>query len=279
MKRLLFTLLFLFLLGSGLLIALWQFRNPLLEWGLEQSLNRTQSALFNGTLDFEGVQLDPDLKVKIAVVQGDWQTPNGTFPLVVEAIQLQDPLTHFWQHKPLRATFQLRPQASKHPGLQGHAVFHNDAAATFTLEARFLGVGLEEMAVLDPEHLKGASGVLTGDLYLKASLKGQEVFRLKLNVVPPGGRLQARFFDLLLPYLPAADKGVIETIRSTQTVRYHEADLTAELTGPEVLNLLLHIQVPDYNLNLNLNVKVRVEAHDAFTQLAEVMGLITVQTA
>lgn len=275
MKRLLFTLLFLLLLG----FALWQARNPLLEWGLEQSLNRTQSALFNGTLDFEGVQLDPNLKLKITTVQGNWQTPNGAFPFVLAAIQLQDPLTHFLQHKPVHATFQLRPQASKHPGLQGNAVFYNDAATAFTLEARFLGVGLEEMAVLDPDHLKGASGVLTGDLYLKASLQGQEVFRLKLNVVPPGGRLQARFFDLLLPYLPAADKVVLETIRATQTVRYQEADLAAELTGPEVLNVLLHIQVPDYNLSLNLNVKVRVEASDAFSQLAEVMGLIKVQTS
>jgi len=275
MKRLLFTILLLLLLG----VALWQVRNPLLEWGLEESLNRSQSSLFHGTLDFKGVELTRDLKLNIATIQGDWHTPDAKFPFILESVRLQNPLTHFLRGIPAHATFQLRRQGSQHPGLQGQAIFSNDEDATFTLEADFLGVGLDDMAVLDPEHLKGASGIMTGDLYLKGSRKGQEVFRLKLNVVPPGGKVQARFFDILLPYLPATEKAVLEAIRATKTVNYRQANLTVELTGPETVNVLLQIQVPDYNLNLNLNVKVRVEEADAFSQLAEVMGLIKVQTS
>lgn len=111
---------------------------------------------------------------------------------------------------------------------------------------------------------------------MQSDIQGAREFRLDLKVTPPGGRLQARFFDLLIPYLPAAQRAVLETISGTKTVRYQKADIQLERSGPEAVKALLRIQVPDYNLKLNLNVTIRVESEDVFLQLAELFGLIKV---
>ena len=89
---------------------------------------------------------------------------------------------------------------------------------------------------------------------------------------------QLTFFDLLLPYLPTAEKLALKTIQGAATVSYKEADLKLSLATAETLNLLLHIAVPDYNLNLNLNLTIRVEDNEAFFRLAELMGLVKVES-
>ena len=104
-------------------------------------------------------------------------------------------------------------------------------------------------------------------------LGAEQEFDLLVNVAPPGGRLQARFFDILLPYLPTADKEALAKIRQAETVDYKEANAIVKLDGKDSLKILLNIRVPEYNLNLNLNLTVHVEDNEAFFQLAHVMGI------
>ena len=262
------------------LAAGWFYRDPLLEKGIEAYLNETQAVFFNQSLKVEGVHLDRDLKLSIRQIRGDWQTAADVFSFETDDIRLEDPVTHFFLGKPVTICFgRFRPRGSVQPGIAGKVLLHLDKDETMDLDADFLGLALEELRAIDPENLRGATGQMTGQFHLRARKSGSQDFRLKLNVPPPGGTLQARFFDLLLPYIPPAQKAVLETINTTQTVQYQEADLNVALASPEAVNLLLHIAVPDYHLNLNLNVTIRVEDQEAFLQLAALLGLMKVEAA
>ncbi len=269
----LFLFLFLAVLGAAA-GTLWHFRDPLLERTLEKSLNALYADFFAGSLELEDVHLDESFKLSIGTLHGNWQTADRVFPVEIRDIRVQDSVFNFLLRRPVRLTFDsLRPRHSPHPGVRGEARLI-PAAGTFTLDADFLGLYLEELVALDPEHLKGSSGALKGHFHLLVPAEGEPEFELKLRIEEPGGRLQARFFDLLLPYLPAADRTALESIGGLKTVKYRKADLNVALAGAETVNVLLSIAVPDYNLNLNLNLKILVESGEVFAKLAELLGLL-----
>lgn len=274
-KFLLSLILFIIL---GLVIA-WPKRNELIKPILEKWVNQTQGDFFNRTLRIDGFNLKNDLRVSISSVRGTWQTEKGGFPFEVKDVELLDPVTHFILQKPEHITFkQIRSQDSNHVGLEGKMTLWNDKAQSFELETTVIELYLEELTALNPEVLKGSSGKLTGGFYLKTKKSGEQKMRLNLKVVPPGGRIQAHFFDVLLPYLPAADKAALVRIRQMQTVGYKEGDIRAELGGKDSLKIFLNMKVPEYNLNLNLNLTIRVEDNEAFFRLAELMGLVKVES-
>lgn len=275
MKKFLILVLF---LGAAL-ASLWHYRNPLAEKGAEAWLSATQDLYFEDTLDLEGLEIDSGMRVTIRKITGSWQSPEGPFPFILENLRIADPVTFFLTGKPVHITFErFAPAGSNHPGVSGKAVLYNDEAGTLELEADFLGLYLEELTALNPESLEGSSGRLTGTLSMKALAEGSQELRISLKVTPPGGKLQARFFEILVPYLPAGQKAILEKINNAKTVDYKEADIEVNLGGPETVNLVLHILVPDYNLNLNLNVALRVESQEMFFQLANVFGLIRIES-
>lgn len=269
--------LFLFFLMAAIL-CVPSIRNGLLEKALEAGLNAKLAPFFHQTIDLQGVHLDKNLKIKIQELRGIWKTPESSLPIQIQGIQVKDPVTHFVFAKPVRIAFsRFRPLSFEGPGVNGEAILRNDKAGNFELKAQFLGLDLDSLTPLNPENLKGASGRFTGDFHLDTSTSGKESFTLNLKVMEPGGQLQAKFFDLLLPYLPTADQAALAMISQTQMIHYKEADLKIRRDSPDAVKLLLHILVPDYNLNLNLNVTVRVEDQNAFFELAKIFGLINVE--
>ncbi|MFZ5802227.1 MAG: hypothetical protein ACOY3K_03830 [Candidatus Omnitrophota bacterium] len=251
-----------------------------IERGLEIFLNQSQKELFAGTLDLHEVHLDRSFRLHIGRVTGVWQTLEGEFPIEIEDIETRDPLTNILRQEPVRiGVLAFRPQGSKSPGISAEAIVHMDPAGTFEMRADFLGLDLGEFEPLDPENLRGATGILTGQFFLKTQAEGEQEFRMDLKVQEPGGHLQARFFDLFLPYLPPASQKVLEKVRKERTVDYRNADFSVKLGEPGTINVLLRILVPDYNLNLNLNLVIRVEDNEALGQLAQVMGLVKVKVS
>lgn len=257
--------------------CLWFWRNSLLERVLEGVLNPLQAEYFGGTLNFSGVRLPSDLKLRVDRLTGELKGSGKDFPFEVRDILFADPLTHFVIGKPLTLTFSsFRPLGSEHEGASGKAVLLLDSNGTVELEANVLALHLEEIEALDPESLKDATGRLSGTLLMRTGLKGTEFFDLDLRVRRPGGRIQSRFFEILLPYLPAVDKAVLSRLSraGTGTVDYTEADLRITHPASESINIRLHILVPEYSLNLNLNVTLRVESEEVFLELARLSGLI-----
>jgi hypothetical protein len=278
MRRALGIGIFLFVILLTAALGIPTVHDPLLEKALEAWLNATQEVFFDGSIDLRGLRLERQLKISIRELTGSWQMPGSSLPIEVRDIRLEDPATHFMLGKPVRIQFErFRPRGSQSPGIRGAATLQNDRAGTFKLNAQFLGLDLADLIPLDPENLKGASGTLIGNFDLESNNLGDGAFTLDLKVAEPGGRLQARFFDLLLPYLPAAEQAALAVIRGTQMVNYREADLHVRRAGGETINLLLHLLVPDYNLNLNLNLTLRVEEKEAYSRLAGLAGLVRVE--
>ncbi|MDP3921167.1 MAG: hypothetical protein Q8R76_10240 [Candidatus Omnitrophota bacterium] len=256
---------------------LWPKRSDFLARGLEKWISQTQSELFIGPVDVQGLELSPGLFIKIKSMRGIWRTQEGSFPFELRDIQVAERITHFLLGRPVNISFgQFRPANSQHAGVSGRVTLYNDPGETFELKADFYGLDLEELAPFNPEVLSKSSGKLTGDILVKAHKAGTEKIKLSLNVTPPGGRLPAYFFDMLLPYLPPAEKEALSQIRTLKSVKYESAQVTAELAEKDALKILLKIKVPAYNVNLNLNLTIRVEDNTAFSELAKLMGLIKV---
>ncbi len=104
-------------------------------------------------------------------------------------------------------------------------------------------------------------------------------FSLDLEAPEPGGNIQARFFDLFLPYLPASlqKERVQKVSESQQLVRYGRAALRVNLVRSDNMKILLQIFIPGYNLKLTLNSTILTDQKDAFSQIARLMGLIEVK--
>ena len=187
---------------------LWQKRSGLLEFGLEKWVSETQSELFVGPIDVQGFGLSPDLFVTIKSMRGVLRTQEDSFPFELHDIQVTERITHFFLRKPVKVTFgQFRPANSGHPGVSGSMTLYNDLNETFELNADFHGLHLEELAPFNPEVLSESSGKLMGNLFVRAHKTGSERLELNLHVTPPGGRVPAYFFDILVPAQLSSDGG------------------------------------------------------------------------
>jgi hypothetical protein len=120
---------------------------------------------------------------------------------------------------------------------------------------------------------------------MKGSLTFRQVsgrepeFSMNLEAPEPGGNIQARFFDLFLPYLPTSlQKERVQKIsKSQQLIRYGRAALRVDLVHSDNMKILLQIFIPAYNLKLTLNATIRTDEKTAFSQIARLMGLIEVK--
>jgi len=117
---------------------------------------------------------------------------------------------------------------------------------------------------------------MRGNLIFQQTAGQEPKFSMDLEAPQPGGDIQARFFDLFLPYLPASlQKQKVEKIsKSQKLVRYDQAALKVSLPQSDQLKILLQIFVPAYNLKLTLNVFIKTDQKDAFSQIAQLMGFI-----
>ncbi len=149
----------------------------------------------------------------------------------------------------------------------------------FELTADLGKTGLEDWQWLDPQNLGGATGAMKGSLTFRQILGREPEFSMDLEAPEPGGNIQARFFDLFLPYLPTSvqKERVQKVAQSQQLVRYGRAALRVNLVQSDNMKILLQIFIPAYNLKLTLNATIRTDEKTAFSQIARLIGLIEVK--
>lgn len=280
-KRILLTLLAALLVAT-LGLTLWAVpRLPELERSLlEQLANNASKDYFNGSLRIQKARLDRHLKIRIEGVTAQLKTRQGPVPLAVKSLESQDSLFLFISQKPVRFTFEgIRPEISSRAGISGDLLIQTGPASRFELTADLGKTGLEDWQWLDPENLGGVSGSMKGSLTFRQISGREPEFNMDLEAPEPGGNIQARFFDLLLPYLPTSPQRdrVQKASKSEQLVQYHRAALRVNLTQSDNVKILLQIFIPAYNLKLTVNTTVRTDAKDAFSQIARIMGLIEVK--
>ena len=281
-KRTLLALLVITLSLTILGFSLWIMpRLPGIERDLlEQAANRSSREYFAGSIRVKNVTLDRHGKIRLEGISGNLQTRQGPVPLEIKFLESQDSLFLFFTQKPVRFIFEgIRPQISSRMGLSGNFMIQTGPASRFELTADLGKTGLEDWQWLDPQNLGGATGAMKGSLTFR-QVQGQEpVFSMDLEAPEPGGDIQARFFDLFLPYLPTSpQKGRVQKIsQNQQLVRYARAALKVSLTQRDLVKVLLQIFIPAYNLKLTLNATIRTDEKTAFSQIARLMGLIEVK--
>ncbi|MFH1208283.1 MAG: hypothetical protein V1673_01825, partial [Candidatus Omnitrophota bacterium] len=278
-KRTFFTL---FLIGALLALILWVFpRIPGLERDLlEQLANRSTKEYFDDSIRIEKVSWDRYFKVHLTGITGKLQTRQGPVPLAIKSLESQDPLFLFVSQKPVHFLFEgIRPEISSRMGISGNFIIQTGPASRFELNADLGKTGLEDWQWLDPQNLGGATGDMKGSLTFR-QISGQEPeFSLDLEAPEPGGNIQARFFDLFLPYLPTSlqKERVQKVSQSQQLIRYGRAALRANMSQSDKMKILLQIFIPAYNLKLTLNSTIRTDEKNTFSQIARLMGLIEVK--
>ena len=279
-KNLLFISVIFLLAALGL--ALWAIpRLPEFQQALaERIMNDSAREHFDGSLRVEKVAFDRHFKLHIAGISGNLKTRQGSVPLEVVSLDSQESLFLLISQKPVRFVFEgVRPQGTSRRGISGNFTFQTGSLWRFELEADFSNTGLEDWQWLDPANLEGATGATRGRLTFRQIEEQEPEFSLDLEAPEPGGHIQARFFDIFLPYLPVSlqKERVRKMSQSQKVIGYRNAVLQASLPQGDRMKILLQIFIPDYNLKLSLNMDLRTDSKNAFSQIARILGLIEVK--
>lgn len=270
---------FLFLaIGLSLAVLFTGLHQKALKKILEFSLNQNAKEFFSGTLRIGDFHIDRNLHIHMGDIHGQFQPEKGSTSFLIRSVQSAEPVTNYFSSNGLMLRFSgLRFSSSSGPdGIEGSYKIRGGRDWFVHIEVEVLKLGLEEVEWINPANLHGSSGLMTGNISFRSDSKGKIEFQTKLQIKEPGGELQARFFDLLLPYLPqAALKRKVRTMaHQFETIHFQSALVNADMNQPDQIKILFQIFIPDYNLNLNLNIEVRVEEENSFMKLAELMGLI-----
>ncbi len=281
-KRRLFLFISLTFLWAILGLALWGLpRLPGLERDLLQRLaNRSAKEYFADSIRIEKVFLDSHLKIHLTGITGKLKNRKSPIPLEIGSLESQDSLLLLIATKPVRFIFTgVRPQGSSRPGFSGMVMIRTGTALRFECSADFGKTDLEDWQWLDPQNLAGATGAMKGTLTFRQTFGQEPEFGMDLEAPEPGGNIQARFFDLFLPYLPASvHKEKVQKIsESREMVRYERATLKINLPQNDSMKVLLQIFIPAYNLKLTLNATLKADQKNAFSQITRLMGLFEVK--
>jgi len=271
---------FLLVVGSVFALA-FVFRHELGRFLLVSAINRSTQAIFDGSVRVGKIHLDREFGIHIRDLKGHLVSERGPVPWEIQSIESQGPLTHFFTKEGVVLVFEgIRPRPSEHLGIRASARIRGGQKWEVELQMKVQGLGLDEIEWLSPENLSGAAGNLQGEVFFRMDAQGEIAIRAQLRVEEPGGRLQARFFDLLMPYLPGLiTKGTVdEIIAQGGVVGFRKASFRMEVVESDKIKFFIQMAVPDYNLNLNVNLELTVDGENAFVELAELAGLFKGQS-
>jgi len=257
--------------------ALGVFRGELARAFLQYGLNQATDDLFARTIQISKVHLDWKGRVRIESLKARLRAASGPIPLEVRSISSKNSFLRAFSDRGLALNFEgVHLQDSQREGVSGEARIRMGREERFELQADILSLGLEEIRWISPEHLAGSSGEIQGKVTLQSKASGAILLEVQLRVREPGGRISARFFDLLLPYLPqiGSSERVAEIRAAGGLVGFHDASLALSWKDSDRIKIFLHILVPDYNLDLNVNTEIRMDEKNSFSELAEIFGLI-----
>lgn len=274
---------FFLILGLAAVLAIFVIGNleDLERSAAEWFLNQNAKEFFANSIHIQKIALDSHWRVRLEGVTGHFQARQGPVPLELRSLESQDSLLLLLTTKPVRFVFNgLRPQGSAREGFFGDFSYQGGKAWRFTFSGDFSRLDLEDLIWLAPQDLEGATGALKGKIRFSQEADQNPVFTLSLDAPQPGGKLQAKFFDLFLPYLPPSvqKERVVRLVSGKQPlVRYQTASAEVQLPQSDLMKIILKIMVLDYNLKLTLNVTVRTDEKNSFMQIARLMGLIEVK--
>lgn len=209
--------------------------------------------------------------------KGTLISEGGPTPIQIDRVDSSTSLLNFFKPEGTSMEFSgAKPEGSKNPGLSGRVELKSEDGGQFHLNAKIDGLDFGEIEWMNPDNLRGASGLFTGAITSDGKFSEDPKFQLIL--ASRDGLVQAKFFSALLPYLPALPtKDRLTKLAAKDAVLpFKNAAVRAELKEPHKMTIALHIEIPDYNVVLNINFEIRIEESLSFLQLAEIMGLVKV---
>ncbi len=255
-------------------------RESLLRASLEYFLNGiTVEPIQKGSVKVGRAWLDRGFKFNLENIRLGILSEKGANTLLIGRVYTNESILKVYRAGGVPFSVEgVKFAASPYEGLRGHGTVRAGRDWMFRFDSHIDALGLEEMDWLNPENLSGTTGRIAGTFALGANAAGEIIFSLRTRVEEPGGQIQARMFEALLPYLPqSVERAKLKIISGQQAfVRYREADFGLDLAGKDRLKVLFRILIPEYNLKLNLNVEIRVDKENAFADLAKLIGLIKV---
>lgn len=274
----LITILFL-AIAAGAAIY-YELHQALLLRSLQFLANRFTDEVFSGSIRIRDARLTRELKLELEGITAEMHSRKGSVPIEIGSVRSQSSLLHLFDKASVLFTFDDAGLAhSRRAGAQGTFHVRLGNHWRFQLDSDIQEIGMEELEWIDPQSLHGASGTLSGKATAEAGQGIDPHFQLELRTDVSGGYVQARLLDSFLSYVPQTDKRdrIKLLVAQGGLVQFQRGILTIQLTDPRKLKILLSMMVLEYNLDLNLNVEVRVDSDRAFFQVAQLMGLITVQ--
>lgn len=271
-----------FFLGTLLLLAAAGFglyRNAALfsTWLVRKAVQKAGAEYLDGQVRLKYAGIDRSLKFKLKGLEGRLKSGESSVPFEIGKIESHGPVTRLFSKEGLEFTVSgIKPLHSEKEGAHGSLKLRAGKEWFSQFQIEIAGLGLEDVRWMDPVNLEGASGLMAGKISFYSNYKEDLRFESDLSVRPPGGFLQAKFFEALRPYLPGMPQIIVEAGKPS-LVGFQDASLVMRLAEPDRIKGSFHIRVPEYNLNLNLNLEVRIDQAGAFSKLCRMMGNVKVK--
>lgn len=276
------TLLLILVIVFLALTVLFIFREAALKSVFEYAFNATaEEPVERGSVKIDRAWIGRRFDVHLAGIRMDLTTEKGRVPIEIGRIDSDKSVAAVFTEQGLPFRVQnLKFPNSQYQGMRGWGVLRTGKNWFFKFSSNIDALGLEDIDWVDPENLNGSTGRIVGTISFGSDWTGGTNLHLETRVGQPGGRIQAKLFALLLPYLPQSPERMkLKTLSQTEElIDYQEAGLNAELVGKDRLKIVFRILIPEYNLNLNLNIEIRVDKENAFGEIAKLLGWVKVRT-
>lgn len=272
------TMLFILLFWVALFARQTEYHQVVLQHLANSSVNQNTQKLFSGSARIDRFWISRDLRIHGMGFHALLNSDQGPIAIEVSDFESTAPFYRYFLRNGLEIIFSgAKPSASEGLGFMGTLRTGNRPKPFLHLKTHLEGVDFKDVTWVNNDNLAGATGQLKGEIEYRVE-DNRPFFKGTLNVAEPGGKIQARFFDLLTPYLPKSQvKSAVKKISAEKgLVTYQTASAEVSLLTPTELKVLLHIMIPVYNLVLNLNITIRLDDENAFNQIAQIAGMIKV---
>ncbi len=258
-----------------ILSLLYVFRLPLQKRMLEAGIGFAAREFFQRPIRLNSGFIDRSLQMHLRQLEANLLTVSGPVSIELPRLDTSALIPPLLSGQPITLTFEgLKPTASQNIGVGGRAELKTGPEGFYQIEANIGGLDLGEITWLNPDNLKGSSGSFTGKVFLKGSYK--EAPQIQAVITSKDGYVQSKFFELLLPYLPAmpTKQNLVNLTAASKTVPFHDGALRVEIPKPHQMKIFLHIRIPDYNVELNINFEIRIEEELSLMELSQLMGFV-----
>jgi len=234
-----------------------------LQWWVERTVNAQTQELFGGSVRFDRVHLNRRLRLRIEGIEAQWHIAADSVPLHIDRMESRGPITDIALRRPWSVRFSgAKIGHPSRPGLRGLIRVQQGPRWRLALDADVELMELSELVWINSQHLRGSTGELTGTVRMTFGAQQTPELDCALRIDEPGGLVQTKMFEWLVPYLPATE-AIRRLAARNELIEYRRAALELHGARDGRLKGLFRIDVPSHHLIVNLNLEITVDDETA----------------